>query len=39
MLLALFVLLSVGGTLGILLGADAFSSLQWLWMLPVSLVG
>lgn len=39
MLLALFVLLSLGGTLGILLGADAFSSLQWLWMLPVGLVG
>ena len=39
MLILAFSLLSVLSTLAICLTTDAFSGMQWLWMLPVSFIG
>lgn len=39
MLILVFSLLSVLSTLAICLTTDAFSGMQWLWMLPVSFIG
>ena len=39
MLAIVFLVISLGTGAGVCWAADAFSSLQWLWILPVTALG